>query len=129
MSTWGFGAFENDDAIAWLGDLEDASDQTILDGALQMVINASVPPEHDCHEALAAAEVVALLHKSPGYSLPTEVLNWVKSHPNKTDALREKALQATEVILADSELRLYWVEEDDLDVWKDELEDLIIRLK
>lgn len=129
MSTWGFGAFENDDAIAWLGDLEDADDQSILDHALQLVVNASVPPEHDCNEALAAAEVVAVLHKFPGYSLPKEVLTWVKSHPNKTDALREKALQATEVILSDSALRNIWDEEDDLDVWKDELEDLIIRLK
>lgn len=129
MSIWGFGAFENDDAIAWLGDLEDAEDQGILDHALQLVVNASVPPAHDCNEALAAAEVVALLHKSPGHSLPKEVTNWVKTHPNKTDALREKALQATEVILADSELRNIWEEEDDLDVWKDELEDLIIRLK
>ena len=129
MSIWGFGAFENDDALAWLGDLEDAENQSILDTALQLVINASVPPEHDCNEALAAAEVVAALHNSPAYVLPKEVLDWVKSHPATTDALREKALQATEVVLSDSKLRDFWDEEDDLDVWKDELEDLIIRLK
>ena len=129
MSIWGFGAFENDDAIAWLGDLEDAENQSMLDTTLQLVINASVPPEHDCNEALAAAEVVAALHNSPGYSLPKVVTDWVKAHPDTTDALREKALIATEVILADSELRHFWAEEDDLDVWKDELEDLVLRLK
>jgi hypothetical protein len=129
LSTWGFGAFENDNALAWLGDLKDAPNQTILNNALQLVINASVPPEHDCNEALASAEVVAALHNSPAYSLPKEVTDWVKAHPDTTDALREKALLTTEVILTDSKLRQYWVEEDDLDVWKDELEDLILRLK
>lgn len=129
MGTWGFGAFENDVALSWISDLEEVEDLTVLDASLQAVINTSVPAETECCEALAAAEVVAALHKAPSMSLPDSVLDWVEKHPVLTDAIREKAVAAIEVLLSDSELRDLWAEEDDLDVWKEELEDLIQRLK
>ncbi len=129
MGTWGFGAFENDAALSWIGDLEDSKDLSVLDASLQAVINTSVPGETECCEAFAAAEVVAALHKAPSMMLPNGVLDWIDSNPNLTDALREKAIEALEVVLSDSELRDFWAEEDDLDVWKEELEDLLQRLK
>jgi hypothetical protein len=129
MSTWGFGAFENNAALSWIGDLEDVEDLSVLDSTLQSVINTSVPEETECCEAFAAAEVVAALHKAPSPSLPDSVRDWVSKFPNMTDALREKALDAVDSILSDSELRELWVEEDDLEVWKEELTDLLQRLK
>jgi hypothetical protein len=129
MGAWGFGAFENDSAQHWIGDLEEVDNLTMIDQTLQAVINTPVPPETDCCEALAAAEVVAALHKAPSPTLAEEAASWIKKNPNLTDALREKALEAVTVILSDSELRDVWVEEDDLEVWKEELEDLILRLK
>jgi hypothetical protein len=129
MGTWGFAAFENDVALTWIGDLEDIEDLSVLDSSLQAVINLSTPSEIECYEALAAAEVVAALHKAPSMMLPSAVLDWVEKNPALTEALREKAIDALGVVLADSELRDIWVEEDDLDVWKEELEDLLLRLK
>jgi len=129
MGTWGFAAFENDVALIWMSDLEDVENLSVLDSSLQAVINLPTPSETECCEALAAAEVVAALHKAPSTMLPNPVLDWVEKHPALTDALREKAIDALEVVMADSELRDIWVEEDDLDVWKEELEDLLQRLK
>lgn len=129
MGTWGFAAFENDVALTWIGDLEEVEDLSVLDSSLQGVINLTTPSETECCEALAAAEVVAALHKAPSMILPSSVLDWVEKHPTLTDALRQKAVDALEVVMADSELRDLWVEEDDLDVWKEELEDLFQRLK
>ena len=129
MGTWGFAAFENDVALTWIGDLEDIEDLSVLDSSLQAVINLSTPSEIECYEALAAAEVVAAPHKAPSMMLPSAVLDWVEKNPALTEALREKAIDALGVVLADSELRDIWVEEDDLDVWKEELEDLLLRLK
>ncbi|MFP6580929.1 MAG: DUF4259 domain-containing protein [Candidatus Hydrogenedentota bacterium] len=129
MGVWGFGAFENDTAVHWVHDLEDAKDHTVLETAFLSVLNVSVAAEMDCCEALAAAEVVAALHKAPSESVPDEVTAWIKEHPTLTESLRDKSIQATEAMLSDSGLRNLWEEEDDLDVWKDELEDLIQRLK
>lgn len=129
MGVWGFGAFENDTAVHWVNDLEDAQDHSVLESAFQAVLNVSVAGETECCEALAAAEVVATLHKAPPESVPDEVLAWTKKNPTLTESLRDKSIQAIDAMLSDSELRNLWDEEDDLDVWKDELEDLIQRLK
>lgn len=129
MGAWGFGAFENDAALSWVGDLEDVENLSVLDSTLQSVINTSVPGETECCEAFAAAEVVAALHKAPSPMLPSSVKDWVSKFPSLTDALREKAIDAVDEVLSDSELRELWVEEDDLEVWKEELGDLLQRLK
>lgn len=129
MGAWGFGAFENDTAMDWVGDLEDHDNHDILESAFLSVINVSVAEMTECCEALAAAEVVAALHHAPSEQVPDEVLDWIEKHPDLTESLRDKAVQAIEAMLSDSELRELWEEADDLDVWKDELEDLVVRLK
>ena len=79
MGAWAEGSFDNDDASDWVWNLEDAEDVTILEDAFGAVTSADEYLEStDCTEAIAAAEVVAAMHKRPCPKPPKEVQAFVK---------------------------------------------------
>lgn len=133
MGAWGTGSFENDDALDWLGDLAESDDLSTLESTLDAVIDTDedLIEAPDCCTALAAAEVVAALHRKPCDSLPQEAAGWVKGKAKPGDALVRKARDAVAEIGTDqSELLELWkdAEPADLQKWLNGIEDLKKRL-
>lgn len=138
MGAWGWGSFENDEALDWVFVLEQAKDLSVITGTLDAILdhNADYLDATDCSMALAAAETVAALAGRPEPALPEEVARWVTDRQNESSqertlvdqSVRAKARQAAEAILSDSELLELWEETDELDQWMATVTDLLERL-
>src|SRR6478735_8900442 len=86
MGSWGVLPFENDDALDWVWELEDAEDFSVLELSLEHVASAE-PDENveaaDAEEALAAAEVVSALLGKPLEELPEPVEAFLQQNRGK----------------------------------------------
>jgi hypothetical protein len=84
MGAWGHSAFENDDALDWVAELEAAEDTSILMTVFEAVLEADEDyieiPEASI--TIAAAEVVTALLGQADPSLPQEVQAWVARQEN-----------------------------------------------
>lgn len=136
MGAWGTGNFENDDALDFVVTVADSSDLQPVEAAFDAVLSAEDDyiDSYVACEALAAGEVVALLHGKPAPNLPEELIAWQQQHSlTVDDALRQKARQAIDKATADaetSELRELWEEEDNVvDEWYAHVTDLLARLQ
>jgi len=134
MGAWGTGVFDNDTACDWAYDLKETGDLSLIEGALDKVLNiggeylgASV-----AEEALAAAEAVARLKGNWGIrDSYTETMDrWVETtRLTPPQALVEKALRAIERSLSGpSELLELWGETEEFTAWEESVKDLIKRL-
>ena len=131
MGAWDTGSFDNDDAMDWLYDLENAQDFSFLAEACETVKDQRgiAPEAGDCVAAICAAEVVAALMGNPGDDLPDEVLTWVDEMPDPSDTLSQMARDALHVVLTRSELKALWRESDQYEEWQAGLENLQERLR
>jgi Domain of unknown function (DUF4259) len=123
-------AFENDDAYDWLYELEDAEDNSILVNTFDAVLNAGddyvqIP---EASKAIAAAEVVAALLGREAMSLPTAVLKWIQGQNEVHLTVVEKARNAVNRVLANSEVQEAWQDSDDYSNWQVSVKDLMKRL-
>lgn len=129
MGASGYSAFENDDAMDWLAELEDAEDTSVLVNAFDEISDVSEDyieiPEASI--AIAAAEVVAALLGRTAISLPEEVMEWVEGRGEMASAVVNQARSAVNRILVDSELQGVWEDSGSSD-WKACVEDLLRRL-
>jgi hypothetical protein len=112
MGAWGVESFENDDALDWLADLEQADDEQFLVETLTAAIEEAGYLEVGvASNAIAAAEVVATLAGRPAPNLPKVAVAWAATHavpdPGSLVAL---ALGALDRIERKSELASLWVE-------------------
>jgi hypothetical protein len=135
MGAWGTGIFENDTALDWVWDLEDAEDAlALIEDTLERVAGDGLDylEAPDAEEALAAAQVVAMLQGNPGdlgaYS--EELEEWVQTHPMAVPrVLAHKARAAVVRILApQSELAELWEESEEAGEWKACVQDLQSRI-
>ena len=130
MGAWGHSAFENDDALDWVAELETAEDTSILMAAFEEVLEADEDyieiPEASI--TIAAAEVVAALRGQADPTLPQEVQAWVAGQENVDVRVVEQARSAVNRVLEDSELKDVW-EDSGSDDWKMEVEALLRRLR
>ena len=115
MGAWGSGSFENDDAMDWVIDLEEAGDLSILTDAFEAVTDQDADDLEapDCAAALAAAEVVAAMAGRPAAALPDEVTAWIAGREPASGPLKALARRAVDKVLAGSELAELWEESDD----------------
>lgn len=128
MGTWGYGSFENDDALDWLAKLDAVSQ---LDEALDVVIKneGGYIEAGDGWMAVAASEVVAALNGQESNALPEETLKWVSEQPRPDAPLLQKARQAVDQVLTSGELSELWGEDPQNDMaWRAVLDDLKRRL-
>lgn len=131
---WGRGSFDNDAAMGWVEQLEDAADFELLEATLEEVIEAEeegrVPgPETSAH-AIAAAETVAALVERSLTGLPEEVRQWCfDTMAQDLRELQPTALQALGVLLTDSWIRDFFEEHGEADAWEAEVEALRDRLR
>jgi hypothetical protein len=138
MGAWGWGSFENDEALDWVFDLEQSRDFSAIAATLDTILDNEDDylDATDCSMALAAAETVAALTGWPEPALPEEVASWVKDRqqessqegPPVDESLVVRARRATEAILSDSELKELWEETDEFERWEATVADLLRRL-
>lgn len=130
MGAWSHEPFGNDTASDWAFGLEGQEDFSLVDKAIQAVIdNGSEYLDSDlASEAVAAAEVLA---KARGRGTQTdsyteEVDNWVQSVASQpSPVLLSKANAALVRILGpDSELKELWQESDDFASWESSIKAL-----
>jgi hypothetical protein len=134
MGAWGIGPFDNDDASDFAGDVAEKNDLSVIEAALDKVLNAGAnnlgTPESV--EAIAGAEILAMLldHPSESTEYPQEIDEWTSASKHvPSDALAAKARNAMDrVLAAPSELLDLWTEADELADWKSSVEDIKSRL-
>lgn len=129
---WGAGSFDNDDALDWISELEQAASPSVLFLAFTGVSSESDYVEAPrCSAALAAAEVVAAAQGRPSKALPNEVRRWLKRvRPTIGAELVRNARGAVSFCRdsQNSELRQLWAESEDFQAWLAGTASLLSRL-
>ena len=130
MGTWSHESFGNDTANDWAYELEDATDFSVIEAALQMALD-----EGDEYldadlamEAIAAVEVIAKrLGKGTQSDVYTEKVDqWLETISEQpSDGLLSLAKRVLERIVADdSELKELWLESDEYELWLGNIQQL-----
>ena len=130
MGASGYSAFENDDAMDWLAELEDAEDASVLEDAFDAILEVGeayveIP---EASVAIAAAEVVAALLGRAVTSLPEVAIEWVQKQGGVQSTIVERARSAVNRVSEDSELQEVWEDSGNYDSWKAAVDDLLGRL-
>jgi len=131
MGAWGVLPFENDNALDWMWNLEEAIDTSVLTDALEAVASSDALLCGDCEEAVAAAEVVAALRgKGPG-DLPEEVGAFLRAQRKQKPPTKlvELAITVTQRIAEASDLKVRWDRSDRAQAWQEAMKDLLQRLE
>lgn len=130
MGTWSHGSFGNDTANDWAYELEDATDFSVIEAALQVALD-----EGDEYldadlamEAIAAVEVIAKrLGKGTQSDVYTEKVDqWLETISEQpSDDVLSLAKRVLERIVADdSELKELWLESDEYELWLGNIQQL-----
>ncbi len=135
MGTWGNDPFGNDTACDWALELEEVDDLSLIEEAIQRVLdvgNESLEAGVS-DAAIAAADTLARL-KGNFYaenSYTEAVDQWVTDHPiHPPAALVGAAIRAVDRILtAPSELLELWEASPEVENWKQQMTALKERLK
>ncbi|HKJ27479.1 MAG TPA: DUF4259 domain-containing protein [Anaerolineales bacterium] len=131
MGAWDVGSFDNDDALDWVYELEQANGFDILADAFENVTGQKEGylEASECAVAVCAAEVVTALLGSGADDLPDEAANWVEEKPEPSEALVKMARSALIAVLDNSELKDLWEESDSYEEWQANLQDQLERLE
>jgi hypothetical protein len=132
MGAWGYQVFENDDALDWLAELEDADDASAstLTAAFDAVLKANsdrieIP---EASTALAAAEIVTAMLGKATVSLSEEIVEWIEGLGAVQPDMVDKAQAAVRQVMNGSELEQVWKGSSDYQSWAASVEDLLKRL-
>ncbi|HEY0997652.1 MAG TPA: DUF4259 domain-containing protein [Gemmatimonadaceae bacterium] len=138
MGILGADPFENDDAREWLESLDVAAGSAPLVEMLRRIVDGASDPHLDVRRstlALAAAELLAALHRRPADALPRAGQDWVAGVSGGDaagSAPDEEALalatRALDFVVTSSALAELWSQRDDADRWRARLDDLRLRL-
>ena len=135
MGAWGTGNFENDDATVILQRVTEQGGVKPIEEAFNSILDLAGYIDVDYgNEAIAAAEVVAMLRGKPATSMPEYLTAWHRSHQTPVDdRLITKAIWAVQKATTDpkvSELRGLWEDGDELfETWYANITDLLERLR
>lgn len=109
MGAWGSGAFENDGALDWLGELRGVASLRRTLGKAEKGRRAL--EVDDASAVIAAAELVAAARGHGARGLPQEATEWLAAHAGRVTAADARlAKQAVGHVLAASELQELWEE-------------------
>jgi hypothetical protein len=131
MGAWNSKPFGNDTAGDWLGELEKAKDESVIQSALEAVLGSEgIPDAPACDEAVAAATVVEAARRQPLGKLPPEARQWVSEHGFvPADSLVKQAIAVIKRIVGESELRELWLESKSSAKWQKQMELLLAGLQ
>lgn len=134
MGAWSHEAFSNDDALDWVHGLEAVDDLSLIEAALQAVLDDADAylEAPQASEALAAIELIARLRGQAGdEACPEMAEDWVaRVRLLPPEPLVQRALAALDRIGAgDSELKELWDDSDSAEAWQASLAQLRRRLQ
>lgn len=127
---WGVGSFENDSALDWAFELDNASSTDFLLQTFSAVPNSDYLQIDSCSAALAAADVVASMLAGTLSHLPEDVHAWASNYSAESfQALRVPALEAVSKCLnvEISEVAQLW-DEAAPEQWSEYTVDLLVKL-
>lgn len=130
MGTWSHEPFGNDTANDWAYDLEEHKDFSLVDQALQRVIDigGNYLDADVAAEAIAAAEVIAkALGRGTQLDVYTEKVDaWLGSVVSKpkSELIAKGHAALTRILGPDSELRELWEESDEFGLWQNAVKSL-----
>jgi hypothetical protein len=142
MGTWGFGSFENDTALDWVGEFGDEPSVNELLCALNGILEEDghsesrialmeyLDDEDACPIAVVAAEVIAAMrgHASPEF--PDQLKAWVAANRSAaTVRLVDTAVRALQKARSNEIFLSCFCDDDDIRTWQSEVDGLINRLK
>lgn len=132
MGTWGNGNFENDGALDLISCVITQDGLAPIEGAFDAILAVDGYIDVDYgEEAIAAAEIVAMLHGKSSSSIPEILSNWHDTHKlSVDDALINKAILAVKKATENpgSEFRELREEGQGLPEWYTNIQDLLDRL-
>lgn len=132
MGAWGYGNFNNDDALDWLSEFE----STGAEAAAEELESVSDMPEDEYLEApqasaaVAAAAIVAAARDGDLSKLPQDARDALAQHRDYLldPQLAEQARRAVARIARQSELKELWEQGTGSGKWSREIADLSLRL-
>ncbi|HMT28550.1 MAG TPA: DUF4259 domain-containing protein [Bacteroidia bacterium] len=124
MSNLGISNFDTETASDFISDIAMNGYGLIAIAIDRMNDEENDPSLIDCEETLVAAELVAAAVGTPAHDLPEDAREWVVTFLPKGSfenqemvLLKEKAADAIDKIVTDSELRDLWEDNPDFDEW------------
>lgn len=120
MGAWGYGPFENDEALDWGARLGESGDPEFAANILRELSEVAQLDRREGTTGIAAAEAIAASRGRPCDPLPDGVQDWLAATGARAGtAARDLALRVIGIIESgeDSELRLLWDEEPDGPSW------------
>jgi Domain of unknown function (DUF4259) len=131
MGAWGHHFDENDSALDWISEFEDAPSWSHVQNALQTILEADNVYDLDTDEtsaALVAGEIVAAALGRANERLQPNIQQWVAANTLNIESLQNDAARAAALIKSDSELRELWDDSEDAAEWVATVDGLISRL-
>jgi hypothetical protein len=133
MGFWGPNAFDSDEALEWMGQVEDEEDTGLVDEAIEAVAGASEKDRLDietCVAAIVSAELVAAMGGKASPRLPDGMKEWVLSQDEPDAELVAQAVKAVERISKASRLAdEFGADPEGLEDWRFALGGLVKRLQ
>lgn len=131
MGTWGHEFNQNDEAADFLDDVDDTREWDAV--ATRVESYVSEGGYEDASPTVAALEIVAAALGSPHRRMTSDLTEWATEHRQDAERLRQRALEALDLVSEHSELSELWgedvVDPDDAEAWKGEISDLRRRLE
>jgi len=125
MGAWDINIFDNDDASDWLYDLEESEDLSLIEDTLEKSKTDYLEAPEGC-KILAASEIILALLGNKRKNLPKNAKEWL-SNNKKLDPtkLKKKAAKAIDKVFSEvSELNELWLESDEYDNWRKNVEQI-----
>lgn len=124
MGTWSHESFGNDTANDWAYELEDATDFSVIEAALQVALDEG---DEYLDADLAMEAIAKRLGKGTQSDVYTEKVDqWLETISEQpSDDLLSLAKRVLERIVADdSELKELWLESDEYELWLGSIQQL-----
>lgn len=133
MGAWGYGAFDNDDAVDFLADVARSGDLSLIREVLDNVSTSTEYVEaSDASQAIAAAEILAAVlgRPTPAALRIDELGRWISrirpaAEPELTDLARDAL---TRILAPNSALRERWEDADAFPDWRAAVQELVQQL-
>lgn len=125
MGPWGFGPFENDDALDFAAEIESVDDLT---ATLKRVVDDEEMEADLACRIVVVAECVAAMHGHRHKDMPPELATRMHGFGKPSADLYELSRKQLSRAISSSELAVLWGESDDRGEWNREMHDLIERL-
>jgi hypothetical protein len=127
MGAWGIHFDECDGALDFLGDVADSRDWADVEARIAGFVADG--GYEDAEEAIAALELVAAALGRPSPRLSAELADWARGHASQAASLKQKSIEAADIVASRSELSELWAEAEEGADWQATIADLKSRLE